>query len=114
MEGKGVIIEGWTYPTITNLSNFKSLADIKQLYDAIRDGTCKAVKLSQQEWNSRIASNCMRMAMGEDVYPDTLYNQKSLGKRKAKDIAEEEEGGRRRGGGGGGVDNLGYLVVADQ
>ena len=49
------------------------------------------------------------MAMGEDVYPDTLYNQKSLGKRKAKDIAEEEEGG-----GGGGVDNLGYLVVADQ
>ena len=48
--------------------------------------------------------------MGEDVYPDTLYNQKSLGKRKAKDIAEEEEGG----GGGGGVDNLGYLVVADQ
>ena len=54
------------------------------------------------------------MAMGEDVYPDTLYNQKSLGKRKAKDIAEEEEGGRRRGGGGGGVDNLGYLVVADQ
>ena len=83
--------------TITNLSNFKSLADIKQLYDAICDGTCKAVKLSQQEWNSHITSNCMRMAMGEDVYPDTLYNQKSLGKRKAKDIAEEEEEGEEEG-----------------
>ena len=92
-----------------NLSNFKSLADIKQLYDAICNGTCKAVKLSQQEWNSCIASNCMRMAMGKDVYPDTLYNQKSLGKQKAKDISW---GGG--GGGGGGVDNLGYLVVANQ
>ena len=35
--------------------------------------------------------------MGEDVYPDTLYNQKSLGKRKAKDIAKEEEGRGGRG-----------------
>ena len=84
MEGKGVIIEGWTYPTITNPSNFKSLADIKHLYDAIHDGTCKAVKLSQQEWNSHITSSCIRMAMGEDVYPNTLYNQKFLGKQKAK------------------------------
>ena len=98
MEGKGVIIEGWMYPTITNLSNFKSLTDIKQLYDAICDGTCKAMKLSQQEWNSHITSNCMRMAIGKDVHPDTLYNWESLCKQKAKDIAkEEEEGGGRRG-----------------
>lgn len=85
VEGKGIIIEGWTYPVFTNPSNFKSVADIKELHDAIRDGTCKAVKLSQPEWNSRVASNAMRMAMGEDVYPDTLYMQKSssLGKRKA-------------------------------
>ena len=40
----------------------------------------------------------MRMAIGKDVHPDTLYNWESLGKQKAKDIAkEEEEGGGRRG-----------------
>ena len=52
----------------------------------------------------------MRMAIGKDVHPDTLYNWESLGKQKAKDIAKEEE----EGGGEGGVDNLGYLVVTDQ
>lgn len=90
VEGKGIVMEGWTYPIITSPSNFKSLADIKRLHDAIRNGDCKAVKLSQQEWNSRVASNAMRMGMGEDVYSEAVHSKRSTGKRKAIEMCDGE------------------------
>ena len=78
---------------LTNPSNFKKIADIKTLYDAIRAGSCKAVKLSQVEWNRRVAYNAARVAKGDDVYNEAL-SASSLGKHKL-DVWGGGGGGRR-------------------
>jgi hypothetical protein len=91
VEAKGIIIEGWTYHAFVSPSDFKKLADIKELYDAVRAGNCKAVKLSAADWAARIASNHIRAAQGELVYPSSRATEKTLGKRKASAREEEEE-----------------------
>ena len=64
--------------------------DINTLYEAIHVGTCMAVKLSQAEWNQRVAYNAARVAKGDDVYNEAL-SASSLGKRKLEGMREEEE-----------------------
>src|SRR5882724_4638468 len=88
VEAKGIVIEGWTYPKFVSPSDFKKLADIKELYDAVRGGDCKAVQLSQEDWQARIASNKLRVARGEEVYaPESMSSKK----RKTLALEEEEE-----------------------
>jgi hypothetical protein len=68
----------------------KKLADIKELYDAIRAGTCKATQLSSEDWQARIVSNKLRAAHGEPVYaPEPPASKKR--KTSACDAREEEE-----------------------
>jgi hypothetical protein len=88
VEAKGIIIEGWTYYKFVSPSDFKKIADIKELYDAVRSGNCKAVQLSQADWQARIASNKLRAAQGEAVYAPERQASK---KRKASAEEEEEE-----------------------
>ena len=90
MEGKGIVIKGWTYHILTNPSNFKKIVDINTLYEAIHAGTCKAMKLSQAEWNQHVAYNAARVAKGDDMYNEAL-SASSLGKRKLEGMCEEEE-----------------------
>jgi hypothetical protein len=92
VEGKGIVIHGWTYSALVSPSNFKKLADITELYEAVREGRCKAIKLSTVDWNARIASNLARVARGELVYPPCeAVTKKTLGKRKAATQSPEEE-----------------------
>ena len=59
-------------------------------YDAICAGSCKAVKLSQVEWNRRVAYNAARVAKGDDMYNKAL-SASSPGKHKLEGMCEEEE-----------------------
>ena len=85
-EAKGIIIEGWTYPKFTSPSNFKKLADIQKLYDAVCARTCKPVKLSQEEWDQHVAANVSLAALAE-YHPGALATKK----RKVTERCEEEE-----------------------
>ncbi|KIM81189.1 hypothetical protein PILCRDRAFT_504494 [Piloderma croceum F 1598] len=90
VEEKGIVITGWTYHKFVSPSDFKKLADIKELYDAIRAGTCKATQLSSEDWQARIVSNKLRAAHGEPVYaPEPPASKKR--KTSACDAREEEE-----------------------
>ena len=86
-EAKGIIIVGWTYPKFISPSHFKKIADIKKLYDAIWASDCKAIKLSQQEWDECVAANVSLAALVEYL-PKTSASKKC----KALDMCEEEEG----------------------
>ena len=48
------------------------------------------MKLSQVEWNQRVAYNAARVAKGDDVYNEAL-SASSLGKHKSEGMCEEEE-----------------------
>lgn len=88
VEKHGIVIAGWTYESFTSPSNFKRVADIKILFDAVRAGTCKATKLSEDEWIARKLSNKMREEAGEDVYGDAESKGKP-GNRTSTDNADD-------------------------
>lgn len=92
-EAKGIIITGWTYPEFVSPSYFKKLADIQTLYNAIRSGDCKAVKLSQQEWDDRVAASASLAALPEHLPADSAAAAPASKKRKALDVREEEQEG---------------------
>ena len=48
------------------------------------------MKLSQVEWNRRVAYNAARVAKGDDVYNEA-QSASSLGKHKLEGMHEEEE-----------------------
>ena len=88
-EAKGIIIKGWTYPKFTSLSNFKKLADIQKLYDALCARTCKAVKLSQEEWDQHIAVNVFLATLAK-CHPGALATKKCKVTERCEEEEEEE------------------------
>lgn len=79
MEKHGIVIKGWTYPLFISPSDFKRVADVKRLFDAVCSGACTAEKLDDQVWHARIASNQARLAAGENVYKLQEYREQPLG-----------------------------------
>ena len=90
MEAKRIVIIGWTYPKFTSPSNFKKLTDIQKLYDAVCGRTCKAVKLSQEEWDQRIAANVSVAALAE-YHPGAPATKKCKVTERQEEEEEEEE-----------------------
>ena len=79
-----------TYHKFTSPSNFKKLVDIQKLYNAVQAGTCKAFKLSQEEWDQCIAANFYLAALAE-----YHLGAPAIKKHKAMERHEEEEERRR-------------------
>ena len=90
VEAKGIIIKGWTYSKFTSPSNFKKLTDIQKLYEAVCARTCKAVKLSQEEWDQCVAAN-VSLAVLAEYHPGALATKKHKVTEKHEEEEEEEE-----------------------
>ena len=90
VEAKGIIIKGWTYPKFTSPSNFKKLTDIQKLYNGVCAGTCKPVKLSQEEWDQCVAAN-VSLAILAEYHPGALATKKHKVTERCEEEEEEEE-----------------------
>lgn len=63
---RGVKLVGWTYDKIVNLSQMSSVLKLlSKLCNAIKEGQCKFVWLTQQEIKERIATYDDRIEKGE-------------------------------------------------
>ena len=62
----GIDIVGWTYETFINPSEMStSLPPLRKLSDAIKDGTCRFVRLSQSEHRAREKEYFRKVDAGE-------------------------------------------------
>jgi hypothetical protein len=64
----GVTLEGWTHPEWKNPSELgTSLAPLYELHDALKDGTCRFVKLTAVEQAVRQTKYNTQVANGDVV-----------------------------------------------
>ncbi|KAF8326485.1 hypothetical protein F5887DRAFT_1197076 [Amanita rubescens] len=79
---RGVELVGWTYDKIVNPSQMSSaLEPLSKLRNAIKEGRCKFVRLTQQEIKERIAAYDNRIEKGE-MQARKRKTRKDKGKRR--------------------------------
>lgn len=95
VEKHGILIAGWTYDAFVNPSEFRKVADVEELYNAIVEGTCKAKKMSDCEWKARKASNRARFTAGELIYgppPQKRKRKAALDDGDTSDVDKRQAG----------------------
>jgi hypothetical protein len=92
----GVDVVGWTHDKFENPSNLSnSLPPLRTLLDAIRDGTCKFIKLSSSEKKAREAQYQADITSGKitakkrKIRSDAGVKRKKS--KKGKDRDEEDD-----------------------
>ncbi|KAJ7027670.1 hypothetical protein C8F04DRAFT_1266774 [Mycena alexandri] len=91
----GVILVGWTFPELVNPSELStSLPALQKLHDAIKDNSCRFVKLTGEERADRIAKWKDDVAAGR-MEQKTRATRADKGKKRARapgdDEGDEEE-----------------------
>ncbi|KAF8179466.1 hypothetical protein BJ912DRAFT_802643, partial [Pholiota molesta] len=62
----GVVLEGWTYDKFINPSELStSIPPLTELYDALKSGACKFVKLTPAEKKERMVAYQAKLKAGE-------------------------------------------------
>lgn len=80
----GIELQGWTYEQLVNPSTLSlSLPPLKELHDALVNGTCLFVKLSAAEKKAREAEYMAKIASGE-VVSRKRKQRSDAGSRKPK------------------------------
>jgi hypothetical protein len=96
----GVELRGWTHPTWANPSELStSLPPLQALLDAIKNGSCKFVKLTREECKAREAEYYQKIQAGE-IQVRTRKRRKDAGKKRSSIVPEEEEEEEEEGEGG--------------
>ena len=85
VEGFGVDLVGWPFAKVENFGELHH-SDLTILLEALENGRCHWIKLSEEELQNRMASNHARHEAGEQIYKE----QKTTEKHPAPDTATEE------------------------
>jgi hypothetical protein len=106
VEPHGVALDGWPVGQVQNPSKIGGRSEVQRLLTALRDGTCKWVKLNAKELKERVNNNIRRVERGEQVYvhrkkPTRVVGHKFLSARMVPDESGDDEQTMGAGGPGG-------------
>lgn len=88
-----------------NPSKVGGRAELDKLSHALKDGTCKWVKLNEDEHRLRIQSNAAQAERGEPVYKARRKRAaKALGKYQSEEFVCDSDEGTEGDGSNGGVE----------
>lgn len=86
-----VVLEGWTYDKLVNPSELSTAVEpLRHLLNAIKNGSCKFVKLSSEERKRRAAEYEAKLASGE-VTGKQRKTRKDAGVKRKRQVATDEE-----------------------
>ena len=92
VEKYGVVLEGFPLPHVINPEKAGSRKDIEKIWKALRDGSCKWVKLTEAELNARVECNLKLDKEGKSLYHHRKSRQsKTLGEGSALGRSHDNE-----------------------
>ena len=91
VERWGVILKGWSgMKGIVNPSKVGGMAEVKTLLKALKNGSCKWERLTEEGLQQRIQDNMARQATGEQVYKGQKVARRK-GTKNAKTLEDANE-----------------------
>lgn len=92
VEKHGIILEGWTYGQVQNPGKIGRREDLVTLLNALVNGRCVWVKLSEQDLEQRMESNRERAKNGESIYkPRKTMKKNPAGAAKSAAVIEDSD-----------------------
>ncbi|KAG1726515.1 uncharacterized protein EDB91DRAFT_1086747 [Suillus paluster] len=92
VEKHRIILEGWTYRQVQNPGKIGHREDLVTLLNALVNGRCVWVKLSEQNLEQRMESNRERAKNGESIYkPRKTMKKNPPGAAKSAAVIEDSD-----------------------
>jgi len=91
VQAHSILLQGWTYPNLINPGQLStSLPALRGLRDAIKDGTCKFVTLTQDELKIRRENILQEIQAGSRPPTKARAQRSDLGSKRMRSDENDE------------------------